>query len=161
MKIYLKRDTSDENSRYIVYSETGEEMYKIIGKRKTSIDRVYITNDDKCIAKIRDTHLGMIRSCYVTTQSDSFHIVMTTSRDKISITFHGISYHIRGDVLNKSYDILDVDNSVVGCVCRRFNSSADALELNFDDKKHELNIIASAVFLDTVCTVDSMALQTT
>ncbi|MBQ4129499.1 MAG: hypothetical protein IJD68_06990 [Ruminococcus sp.] len=161
MKIYLTRDKSQENSRYIVYSETGQVLYKIVGKRKSSVERTYIMKDDACVAKIRDAHLGPIRTCYVTEADLSFHLVFTTVNNKTSITFHGLSFHLRGDLLFKSYDLLNIDNSVVACVCRRFNSSADALEININDKNFELACISTAVCLDSVCTMDSMALQAT
>lgn len=161
MKIYLKRDTSEENSRYIVYTESGDEKYKVVGKRKASFERTYVMLKDDCVAKIRDTHLGVIRTYYVTTKENNFHIVMTLSRDKVSIAYHGVSLHIRGDVLNKSYDILNIDNSVVACVCRRFSDKGDALEININDNNFEMACIASAICLDSVCTTDSLVLQAT
>lgn len=161
MKIFLKRDKSDENSRYIVYDDKGNELYRIIGKRKASVERTYIMKEQTCIAKIRDADLGMLRTCHVTAQPQSFHIVLSTSRSRLSVTYHGVSFHIRGDALLKSYDIMDIDNTVVACVARRFNSSTQALEINIYDKKYELSCIASAVCFDRLSTTDCMALQAT
>ena len=113
MKIYIKRDKSDEKSRYIIYSESGEELYKVVGECKGRTERGYILCKDSCVAKIRDTRLLTIRTCYVFTKEDRFHIVLTSSNDKMKITFHGIDFHIRGDVLHESYDLMNIDNSVV------------------------------------------------
>lgn len=161
MKIYLKRDKSDENSRYIVYTYSGDELYKIVGKYTRSSHHMYIMKGDECIAKIRDTHLALLRTCYINSKDSSCHVVVTNSRDKLAVKYHGVSLHLRGDVLNKSYDILDVDNSVVSCVCRRFSTSHDALEININDEKFEILSIATAVCLDISCTTDVMALQAT
>lgn len=161
MKLYIKRDKSDETSRYIVYSETGEVMYKICGKYSASSQRTYIMRDDICVAKIRDAHLGPIHTSYVTLSGSSFHLVTTFSRNKFSVVYHSAPVHIRGDVLNKSYDIMAVDNSVIACVCRRFNVNSETMELNINDINYQLLCIASAVCLDSIGTLDSMVLQTT
>lgn len=161
MKIYLKRDKSDENSRYIVYSESGDELYRINGKHTRSSHRMYIMSGDQCVAKIRDTNLSMIRSCYVTTRDLSFHLTITRSKGKFAVSYHGVTLHIRGDIINKSYDILDIDNTVLACVCRRYATSHDALEININDEKFVLVSIATAVCFDSVCTTDAMTLQTT
>lgn len=160
MKFYIKRDTSTDNSRYIVFSETYEEVYRISGKCSSSGEKLYISYNDKCVAKVRDTRIGLLRTCYVVLPDDSFHLVIANSRDKIKVKFHGVSLHIRGNLLEKSYDIMNVDNSVVACVCRRFSSMRDAIEININDRKYELLSIASAVCFDSVCTNDSLALQT-
>lgn len=161
MKIYLKRDKSDEKSRYIVYAENGDELYRIIGETKGHTDRSYVLYKDNCVAKIRDSRLLVLRTCYVNSKEGSFHIVITSASEKMTISFHGIDFHIRGDILKKSYDIMNIENSVVCCVSRRYVTRADAIELNIFDKKHILSCIACAMFLDSVCTIDAMALQTT
>lgn len=161
MRIYLKRDKSDEISRYIVFSESGEELYKISGKHSRSSHRLYINSGDKCIAKIRDTHLALLRTCYIATQSFGCHLTITSHKSKMMVAFHGVPLHVRGDVLNKSYDILDIDNTVLSCICRRFSTSHDALEININDDKYEILSIATAVCLDSLCTTDVMALQAT
>lgn len=161
MKIYIQRDKSNANSRYIIYSESGEKLYDVVGECKGRTEHTYILCKENCVAKIRDTRLFMLRTCYVFTNTDRFHIVLTTSNDKMKISFHGIDFHIRGDVLHESYDLMNIDNSVVCCVSRRYVTHADVLELNINDKKHILNCIVCAIFLDSLCMVDAMALQTT
>ncbi len=161
MKLYLKRDKTDENSRYIVFDESGIEKYRIVGKLSASTERTYILCGDTCVAKIRDTHLGPMRSCNITTTDGSCHIVITCTKDKIAITYHRAQLHIRGDVLNKSYDILDVANTVIACISRRFKTSSETLELNIYDEKYEKLCISSAVCLNNVCMNDTLALQAT
>lgn len=161
MRVYLKRDKSDENSRYVVFSECGEKLYNITGKRSGSFHRLYINSGDRCIAKIKDNEFMLLRNCYISTDNLACHITITTRKSKLMVAFHGVPLHIRGDVLNKSYDILDIDNTVLCCVCRRFSSSHDALEININDDKYEILSIAAAVCLDSLCTTDAMALQAT
>lgn len=161
MKIYLKRDKSDENSRYIVFTHSGDELYKIVGKHTRSSHCMYITLGDKCIAKIKDTNLALLRTCHISSKDYNFRLTITTPKDKFLVAYHGVPIHLRGDILNKSYDILDIDNTVLSCVCRRFSTSHDALEININDDKYEILSIATAVCLDSLCTTDVMALQAT
>ncbi len=161
VKIYLTRDISEENSRYIVCRDTGDEILKISGKRKSGFERMYINQKDQCVAKIRDTGISVLRSCYVSSQCGNFHFVISTSKDKMSITYHGVPFHIRGNILEKSYDILDVDNSVIACVQKRFKTSTETLEINISNEKYLIHCIASAVCLNNSCTTDALSLQTT
>lgn len=161
MKIYIKRDKSNEKARYIIYSESGEELYKVSGECKGRTERAYIMCGENYVAKIRDIRLLSLRTCYVNTEKDSFHILLTSSNNKMKIAFHGIDFHIRGDALSQSYDLMNIDNSVVCCVSRRYVKHADALELNINEEKHILNCIVCAIFLDSLCTVDALTLQTT
>lgn len=161
MKIIVKRDKSSENSRYIVFSDTGDELYKIVGKHAHSSHRLYIMRKEERVAKIRDAQLPLLRACYVSGEDCSFHLTIATPKDKMAVTYHGVPLHIRGDVLNKSYDILDIDNTVISCVCRRFSTCYDALEINISDNKYEIHSIATAVCLDSICTIDAMVLQAT
>ncbi len=161
MKLYLKRDKAEEKSRYIVFDALGEQRYKIEGKHCASVERTYILQGDTCVSKIRSTHLGPIRSSFVVTPNKSFHIVVTQTRDKIAVTYHGFNVHIRGDVFNNSYDILDVSNSVIACVSKVFKTSSETLELNINDDNYELLAISTAVCLSCVCTTESLQLQAT
>lgn len=161
MKYYLKRDKSDENSRYMVYSDAYEPVYEIKGKHHRGQSRCFIMQGDNCVCKIVDTSLALIRTCHITTKLVSTHLVIAQVKDKYTITYHGVSLHIRGDVLSSSYDILNVDNTVVACVSRRFSAHSDALELNIFDSKFELITIASAVCFDSICLDKIPALQVT
>ncbi len=161
MKIFLKRDKSSDTSRYIVDNEIGNELYKVNGRYTRSSHHLYVMNGDNCVAKIRDTHLALLRTCYVSSPENSFHITVSNLKSNIKVNFHGTTYRIRGDVLNKSYDIMDIDNTVVACVCRRFSTSTETLEININNNNSQLACIATAVCLDSVNTDDAMALQTT
>ena len=117
--------------------------------------------NDSFVLKLRQTLLGNFRTCYVVSGEDSFHIAMKCSREKVSVTFRGTGFHIRGNVFDKSYDIMNIDNSVVGVVSRRYSARADAIELTVYDDKYILSCIACAVFFDTACVLDSAALPAT
>ena len=85
---------------------------------------------------MRETLIGNFRTCYVTTAEDNFYIAMKCSREKVAVTFRGAGFHIRGNVFEKSYDIMNIDNSVVGVVSRQFLTSADALMINIYEDKY-------------------------
>lgn len=162
VKVYLCRDTSVENSRYIVYSHTQQVMFKVTGKHKSGFERMYInTPQDDCVAKITDTSIAMLRTCHVSSKYGNFHFVVSHTKDRMTITYHGLPFHIRGNIAEKSYDILDVDNSIIACVQKRFKTSSETLELNINDDKYLVHCIASAVCLNLGSTCDVLQLQTT
>lgn len=122
---------------------------------------MYVQNDDECVAKIREVRIANIKTNYVSTKEDKFHIVVTQKRGKLSAIYHGIGFHIRGDVSEKSYDIMDIDNSVIACVQKRFNTSKETFEININNDKYLVHCIVSAVCMNCVCTTDALALQAT
>lgn len=160
MKVYLKRDKSNDNSRYIVTDELGVKMFTVCGRFTKNAEHLYIMHDELCVAKIRNTSISLLRTCHVKTDRDDFRIVIASKHDKTAITYHGVNFRIRGNVTLKSYDILDVDNSVLACVQKRYNTSNETLELNIDNDKNLLSCIASAVCLNTSCLNDALTLQT-
>lgn len=135
-------------------------MFTVSGRFTKNSEHLYIMRDELCVAKIRGASLAVLRSCHVKTDRDDFRIMIASKHDKTVITYHGVNFHIRGNVTLKSYDILDVDNSVVACVQRRYNTSNETLELNIDNDKNLLSCIASAVCLNSDCTNDALTLQT-
>ena len=161
MKIYLSRDASLENSRYIVYSETGDQIFDVCGKHKSGFERLYIRQNGDIVAKISDTSISSLRSCYVNSKFGNFHFISTLTKDRMNVTFHKVPFHLRGNVILKSYDILDVDNTVIACVQKRFKTSSETLEINISNEKYLVHCIASAVCLNNFTTTDSLALQTT
>lgn len=162
VKVYLYRDTVDENSRYIVYSDTQQVLFKVTGKHKSGFERMYIsTSDCDCVAKITDTSIAVIRTCHVSSKYGNFHFVVSKNKDRMSITFHGLPFHIRGNINEKSYDFLDVDNSIIASVQKRFKTSSETLELNINDNKYLVHCIACAVCLNASSTCDVLQLQTT
>ena len=140
--------------------ESGYQLFTVGGKFKRNSEHLYIMRDELCVAKIRDTSLSLLRSCHIKTDSDDFRIMIASNQTKTAITYHGVNFHIRGNVTIKSYDILDVDNTVIACIQKRFNTADETLELNINNDKNLLSCIASAVCLNSKSTNDVLALQT-
>lgn len=161
MKVFLVRDNSELTSRYIVYSQSGDTLCEVNAKYSTGSQKMNIYSDSHRIAKIRDVSIGKIKTYYISTENDKFSIVMSDARSKFAVIYHGIGFHLRGNVLEKSYDIMDIDNSLVACVQKRFNTSKETLELNINNDKYLVHCIASAVCLNSLCTTDALALQAT
>lgn len=161
VKLYLKRDNSSEFSRYIVLDELGVEKYSIVGRHLASGERMYILDGEKKLMKIKDTKLYMLRSFYISQKSDAMRILIAYKGNDISVTFHGICWHISGDVLGKAYDILDIDNSVVASVSKSYSSGTQLFEININNEEKELFCIAGAVCVNSIATVHKMAAQTT
>ncbi len=161
VKVFLIRDNSEHDSRYVVYSQSGEILYSVNGTHKSGSQKIGVFQGDACIAKIRDVAIANLRTNYVSLPQDKFHLVISQSRSKFSVIYHGVSFHIRGNVLEKSYDIMNIDNSVVACIQKRFDTSKETLEININNDKYLLHCITSAICLNCICTTDALALQAT
>ncbi|MDP4119637.1 MAG: hypothetical protein Q8876_01065, partial [Bacillota bacterium] len=81
----------------------------------------------------------------------------TVGNDKITLTyakqqftFYGISWHIRGDLLTKNYDIVDIDNSVIMSHCVRWGQFGDGYEINILSENREILCLCVAICLNHI-----------
>lgn len=159
VKIYLKRDSSDFSSRYIIFDELCDEKYRILGKHIASGERMYILKGEEKVAKIRNIQFTVFRSYSITVKNETIRLIITKTGADYTVNFRGISWHIRGDIIAKSYDILDADNTIVATNCKRFSPCGDGYELNIFSDSRELFCIAIAVCIDSIAAVSQLTLQ--
>lgn len=87
------------------------------------------------------------------------NIFVTKNSKGISASFRNISWRIRGDILQKNYDIVDLDNSLVCGVCKEYHRDFDSYKIEIFSKERELFCIATAVCFDLIKTAKTPALQ--
>lgn len=156
MRLFLKRDTADQSSRFLVYDELMKDKYSICGKSKPSGDNLKIIDlDGNTVAAIRQINLPIILMYNITAKGEKITLVYSGR----SFSFRGISWHLRGDLDAKSFDIVDTDGTLIMSHCTRWGEQGDGYELNIESDSRELLALGVAVCINHMQTVDIKAPQ--
>ena len=160
MKLYIKRDVSDAVSRFSVLDCDLKEKYRIIGTKSCFGEKLIIPDRGKtpllCISRVV---LPFCDAFFVSAKNEGYRLTVTKSRGAMSCRFYGISWRIRGDLITKSYDILDADNTVIATHIKRWSSSGFGCELNIFDESRELFCIAAVTCINSIITAENTAAQ--
>lgn len=154
MKLFLKRDISSFDSLFTVLDDKCSDKYYV--RRVKNIIELRDLRG-KPLLKIRSLPFPALRAYSMSTVGRSAKLMINP---KSRCYYYGLSWHIRGDILTKSFDIIDADNSLVATHCKRFCDSGDGFELNIENEAAELFCIGTAVCVNLGVTADKRILQT-
>lgn len=156
MRLFLKRDTSFEHSRYIVYDECKREKYIVTGKRGASVDRMVISTPDgnPCVnIRIAPFHVFYVFS--VSNGSERFTMSASNLRGRVDYRFHGISWLLLRSSDMRSFEILDADSTPVMIQLSDSLALTGAYTLDVFCQSRELFCISAAICADVINYADS------
>ncbi len=160
LKLYISRDISSVTSRFVVYDELCKEKYIVTSSNK-SLEKLKITDlDGNVITKINRLPLPLLNAYSITNGKKNIKFILNPAKNAENCYYYGISWHIRGRVFTKSFDILDVDNSLIATQIRSFEKCVDGYELNIKSEEFEQFCLASAVCVNLTASINNPALQT-
>ena len=160
VRFVLQRDKSDECSRYEVYDGSARLLYRISGKNSPSGASMIIRDTGgSVLCRIRRLGFNSLSAYSISSGTETARLNIVVSGGRAAVRFRGISFHIRGDVLSGSYDILDVDNTAVCAVNKDFTKGR--VGLSVDMKEREIFCIAAAACIDSLTLDPVPALQMT
>ena len=150
MLLHLKRDVSQENSRFLVYDIKGDHRYTVYGKNLNKFERMYICDDEKTLVKIVEisSPFDVLKSYRVIQGDESFRIIITNTRNMLSINFLGLSFKIKGDILNRRYEIIDIDGTLQAYVSDNFSKKYTDIDVR--NEQRELFCLSIAICINTI-----------
>lgn len=154
VKLYLKRSNSAENMQFEVFDENNNTILKIFTVNKSSKELIKIFNVDNDIdnseevCKIRAVKLSSLKIHNVSSCNIKFRILIMPKNNQIFARFYGVGWHIRGSIISGSYDIMDVDNSVIAAVSKNFSNNYTQICV-FSEQKAVL-VLASIICLENI-----------
>lgn len=157
MKLFIKRDNSSENSLFVIMDEFCNDLYYATG----CADKIKLYNTDKiCCMKIRRVSLPAIKAYSISVGKRNIKFLISSHNLKAPCYYYGVKWRIRGNIFINSFDILDVDNTKIASVAKRFGNCGDGFELNVYDNKKEMFCIATVLCLNLQTKVDNHRFQT-
>ena len=153
VKYWLQRDRSDEKARYAVYDSRERLRYCVRGTVKPSGELMWICDDAGAAAcKIMRLGFNTLSVYRIRTGNETARLNIAAS-GRARVSFSGISFSVRGDVLSGCYEIIDADATVICAVYKDFMKGCVQLTVNMEERA--LFCIGAAICIDSL-TVDRM-----
>lgn len=159
MKFFFKRDISCADARFVIYDALCNEKYFVVSNGKSVEKLKLIDLEGNTLLKIKKLPLPVVYAFSISHKTENIKMILNPAKSAAGCYYYGISWHIRGNVFEKNFDIIDVDNTVVATHLKRWSGCADGYELNVYCREKELLCIASAVCINIVSIVDNPAIQ--
>ncbi len=159
MKLFLRknRDT-DSDCCFTVYTESGCELYRVVSSGKGFGEKLLITSlNNEALVSIRVISMNFFYAFAVKDSKERFMMTMNDIFSSQSYKFYGISWLFRSDTCGRSFEVCDLDSSVV------MRQKADKFitngvyELDIFSESRELFCIATAVCADILGFIDRTA----
>ena len=157
MKLFIKRNTSADDSVFVIYDELAKEKFNVkLVKTKTSSSLNICDVNGIAISKIRKITVGGTNTFVFRVPKRNVTLVTLFSSNNLRCRYYGKNWHIQGDVLTKKFSVHDVDKTLVYTQ----KKIADAIELNIYDALNELYCISTSVCIEMINTIDKLETQT-
>lgn len=156
MKLYLKRDTSMEHTRFIVCDHRGDLRYVVTGKRSGSVDRMVISLPDSTM--LMNLKIAPMHFLYVFVMSGNNHRVSMFSSNPgkaCEFRFHGIDWTMCRSSDMRSFEIIDSRGISVMLQSADTFLKSSAYTLDIFDEANELYCVAAAICADVISYADS------
>ena len=156
MKLFIKRDVSVNDSAFTVFDECGKEKYySLISKNKSKTKITITDTKNNIVSKMHQMPFFNTETFLIKSDKCNMTLVVIMSSKGLFCKVYGINWHIAGDIANKNFSILDVDNSVIAT----HKNSMNYAELMVYDKSNELSSIALSLCINMINTVDNRVAQ--
>lgn len=153
MRYFIRQSNAGLAARFDILDEREHPCYKAI-EGKSSFGRriLLIGENEEQLAQIRrvvglPTLMGY--SIHAGAK-ESARIFMNQSANQTVLSSRGKSWRLRGDILTRSFDICDVDSSVIMTHARVWGSKCETYAVEIHPECHTLLCICLAVAIDDI-----------
>lgn len=158
MKLFLRRDNSDSNSRFIISDNLGHEKYIVTGRRTASTDKMILSDmSGTPLVTIRVAPFHVFYAFSISDGKERFSMTATQIRTSTEFRFHGISWVLCRSRDRHSFEIIDADKTSVMLQSADRYLSTGAYELEIYTEHRELFCIAAAICADVINYADAAA----
>ena len=163
VNLYLKRSNAADNMQFEIFDKNNNTVFKILAVNNSSKEIIKIFNIDNDVnineevCKIRAVKFSSLKLHNVSSGNIKFRIIIMPKDNQIFARFYGIGWHIRGSIVSGSYDIIDLDNSVIAAVSKNFSNNYTQISI-FSEQKTIL-AVASIICLENIALERKPVLQ--
>ncbi len=158
MKFYIKQST-EPDALFTVMDSLGQLIYRVTGDSLSLGSKIYLVDQNKNeVARIFSVGLTSISKYSVFIgDKERARIMQNLNATRQPIKIKGISWRFRGDLVSRSYDIINVDSSVVMSHGRCWNASGECYGIDVANESDVLLCLCLSVILDSIVIVGSTA----
>lgn len=158
MTLFLKRTISADDPLFVICDMSGNETYRVnyAPGKIFSQQRLSVTDaQGRTAARIRRLPIAGSATYALRMGKKRVTFVNIITAKGVYSHFYGINYHIRGAIAAKSFDVIDVDKTLV--LSHRRHSGY--CELDIADGADELFCVAVSVCANMMNIIEKTALQ--
>ncbi len=151
LNLYLKQDTEANAGLFTVYDACGRMCYRLTGDAQTLGGKIFLCDTNhREVARI--THMGLAgisRYTIVIADKERARILQNLASIKMPFRIRGISWRLRGDLVLRSFDIVDVSDALVMSHGRCWESNGECFALDIAQEKYAPLCICMAAVIDS------------
>lgn len=158
LKLYIIDTKSENRKRFSIFDELGNERYTVSLEytpltTKIDVYDIYM----KKLAKIRKRDVITFNTFTISCKSPShaknkLRIISNLLNFKDCFYMCGINWLIRGDIISKNFELIDVDSSIVMRHEKKEKQSKTVYEINISDDKNEILCVCISLCIDILNT---------
>ena len=145
--MFLKRNSADEETRFVIYDQSGRVKYKVkvlSEKFRQKIDLV--DSDDIVLSEI--THKDLVLHYFTVRCCGRFVVLAPQIKDCFYFILFGSNYRFAGDIGSGSFSLFDVDKTTLMTQKKCWSRWGDSYELKILRPEDELFAVSCAVCAD-------------
>ncbi len=150
MKFYLQQSTNPD-TLFAVSDFLGQPVYRVTGDSLSIGSKTYLIDQNKKeAARIFSVGLTTISKYAIFIgDKERARVIQNLSAARQPIKIKGVSWRFRGDLATRSYDIVDVDSTVIMTHGRCWNASGDCYAVDVTRESDVLVCLCLSVILDS------------
>lgn len=149
MQFYLKQGTDD--SLFHVMNSVGLPVYRVSGGSLAIGNKIYLTDPEgKKAARIYSVGVSSVARYLISVEEkERARVTVNLHSAHHPVRIRGVNWRFRGNLVTRSYDILDESSAVVMSHGRCWNAVGDCYGADIADDADTLICLCIAVILDS------------
>lgn len=150
MQFYIRQST-DIDSLFSIMDCSGQPVYRVTGDSLSIGSRLCLVDNEKNeVARIYSVGLPTITKYTIAVgDKERARVTWNMNAKKQQVKIKGVTWRFRGDLAARSYDIVNVDSSVIMTHGRCWNNIGDCYAVEIKDEPDVLVCLCLSVILDS------------
>ena len=150
MEFYIQHST-EANALFLIMDSLGQLVYRVTGDSLSIGSKIYLIDRNKQeAARIFSVGLNAISKYSVFIgDKERARVIQNLTASRRPIKIKGVSWRFRGDLVTRSYDIVNVDSTVVMTHGRCWNTAGDCYAVDITSESDVLLCLCLSVILDS------------
>lgn len=151
MKFYIKQSTATD-ALFTIMDSLGQPIYRVMGDSLSIGSKISLVDqNEKEVARIFSVGLTAISKYSVFIgDKERARVMQNLTASRRPIKIKGINWRFRGDLLTRSYDIINIDSLVIMTHGRCWNVVGDCYAVEVTNESDVLLCLCLSVILDSV-----------
>lgn len=148
-RYFMKQTHTGDKARFLIYYENGEIAYRVTGEQQISGERLQIEREGgDAAAFIKHKNAIFVNRYSIEIGDKNVKVWQSLATGIPVVQISKLGWHIRGDLISRSFDILNVDNSVEMIHSTRWGGWGSGYEMDIENEENELLCLAIGVCID-------------